>query len=367
MWGFANQGGQFQYPGPTIRVKAGDVVTVNLVNNGIPEPVSMVFFGQDTHQAPVYETVGDNRTLRSMGAEAISRSFAVSYTFTATNPGTYYYQSGTNVHKQIDMGLTGLLIVDPDPLGDFPLSAYGTADSQYDNEFFLLMSAIDPVQHQRVELGLPYQATEYLPAYWFLNGRAYPDTLKNNNAFDLPAQPMSALVMIRAAQKNLFRVVTFDRDMHPLHQHGENATIIAHNGRLRQSSPAAGVADLANSVNTESTHSGETFDGIYIWVNKDMGWDVYGHPPGARDPNEDSADHNKPLPVNIPPDANLIWGDMYGGSPYLGMTGPLPVSHVQANMEGANIMMFHSHHEVEIQNFDLGGPGGMMTHIMIMP
>jgi hypothetical protein len=36
-------------------------------------------------------------------------------------------------------------------------------------------------------------------------------------------------------------------------------------------------------------------------------------------------------------------------------------------MDGANIMMMHSHHETEIQNFDLGGPGGMMTHIMIMP
>ena len=35
----------------------------------------------------------------------------MTYTFTASNPGTYVYESGTDTGKQVQMGLYGALIV----------------------------------------------------------------------------------------------------------------------------------------------------------------------------------------------------------------------------------------------------------------
>lgn len=380
MWGFTDNG-QFRYPGPTIDVMAGDTVVVNLTNNIIdksPDPVSMVFPGQVavSNQGPTYTTVGDPRTLRSMAAEAAPNGGSVQYTFTPANPGTYYYQSGTNPQKQIDMGLFGAIIVRPtgfDATKAVTRNAYGNKDTYYDSEALLLMSAVDPVQHKRVEMGLPYQATNYLPAYWFINGRSYPDTIKPNNVSDLLSQPMTALIPTRPNDRVLFRFVTFDRDMHPLHHHGENANIIAHNGRVLSTgnSNNAILPDLSPSVNNETVHPGETFDSIFVWDEKDLGWDIYGHTGGGAVTGEDKADHPLGLPVQIPSGSsagqNLVWGDLYSGTPFMGTSGDKPVGMVNLNPGGANFMIFHSHHEVEIQNFDTPGAGGMLTFIMIQP
>jgi len=382
MWGFADAAtGAFRYPGPTIDVMAGDLVVVTLTNllpdpdgSGplTAEPVSLVFFGQDGVTTPQYQTVGQRGTLRSLAAEALPGGPVVTYTFTATNPGTYYYQSGTNLHKHIDMGLIGGMIVRPAA----PNQAYDTTDSAYDKENLLLMSALDAYQHKRVEQGLPYLATSYLATNWFLNGRSYPDTILPDNVSHLPAQPLSAMVELVAGQHVLFRMVTLDRDMHPFHHHGNHATVVGHNGVPLRSVPTSTTSDLAVDRFTQSIFPGETYDALYTWTGEDLGWDIYGHPvldnpPGTLRPNESLLGHNAPLPVVVAPQANdpnqsLVFGELYSGSPFLGPKGELPVGHTSFNAMGEHYMMFHSHHEHELQNGD-EGPGGLMTHIMIKP
>ena len=51
----------------------------------------------------------------------------VTYTFTASQPGTYLYESGTNPHKQVHMGLYGALVVRPTGTGFGPNFAYNDA------------------------------------------------------------------------------------------------------------------------------------------------------------------------------------------------------------------------------------------------
>ncbi|MEW6683335.1 MAG: multicopper oxidase domain-containing protein [Nitrospirota bacterium] len=376
-WSFGDATG-FRYPGPLIEVSVGDDVTVNLTNN-LPDPdgagplkadpVSIVFFGQDVpNQAPVYETVGERATLRSLAPEAAPGG-TVSYTFTATKPGTYYYHSGTYLTKHLDMGLIGGIIVRPAAAGQ----AYDTPDTAYDREHFLLLSAMDPIQHELVERGQPYQATSYLPAYWFVNGRGYPDTLLPDNVPHLVSQPVGSMISMFPGERVLFRMATVDRDLHPFHHHGNHAQVIAQDGRLLQSDPSAGVADLAIGRFTQSVSAGQTVDAIYTWEGKDLGWDVYGHAPAdALETAESTLGHGEALPVVVgppsnDPNADLTFGELYSGSPFLGQTGELGAKHVSLNEGmGEHYMMFHSHHEQEIQNFD-EGPGGMMTHIMIMP
>ena len=84
--------------GPALIVNQGDVVTVTLTNQ-LAEPTAILFQGQD--MAPDLAGVAPGGTK--------------SYTFTATNPGTFLYEAGLvpGSQHQAAMGLHGALIVRP--------------------------------------------------------------------------------------------------------------------------------------------------------------------------------------------------------------------------------------------------------------
>ena len=75
---------------------------------------------------------------------------SVTYTFTAGSPGTYLYESGTDVDKQVQMGLYGALVVRP---AGHPSQVNDRADSAFnaDNEYVFLLSEVDPDLHLAVE------------------------------------------------------------------------------------------------------------------------------------------------------------------------------------------------------------------------
>ena len=87
-WGYGDRARQMQYPGPTLIVNQGDTVTVTLTNT-LRVPVSIVFPGQ----AGVTATGGVAGLLTETRLAAGGGT--VTYTFTASQPGTYLYQSGT--------------------------------------------------------------------------------------------------------------------------------------------------------------------------------------------------------------------------------------------------------------------------------
>lgn len=141
IWGFSLDTGSgcgpAQLPGPVLDVNAGDVVTINLTDN--VGGVSLEFPGQ-----------------------VVSGS----YTFTASNPGTYIYQGGEP--RGVLMGLYGALIVRPGPG-----QAYYTAASMFDKEAVLVLSEIDPAFNASPTT---FNTVNYSPKYWLINGEAYPDT-----------------------------------------------------------------------------------------------------------------------------------------------------------------------------------------------
>jgi FtsP/CotA-like multicopper oxidase with cupredoxin domain len=131
MWGYAPGGGGFQYPGPVLCVNQGDTVTV-ILNNTLPEDVSIIFPGQENvlaNGAPAQpEFNGPAGALSSLTNVAANSSGSVTYSFVASNPGTYLYESGTNPAKQVRMGLFGALLVRPTMGAGF---FYNRADSEF--------------------------------------------------------------------------------------------------------------------------------------------------------------------------------------------------------------------------------------------
>lgn len=369
-WGYALGAGVMQYPGPTLIVNQGDTVTINLTNT-LARPVSLMFPGQSGVSAT--GGVAGLITQESTGPADV-----VTYTFTATHPGTYMYHSATQPDLQIEMGLVGALIVRPPQANQ----AYTHTDSAYDHEYLFMLSEMDPVIHQLVSLGW-YGAidnTRYHPVLWFINGRNGPDTMADAFVGWLPHQPYNSLPRMRPGERLLGRFISAGRDLHPFHTHGNHMRVIARDGRLMQSAIGAG-ADLSFEDYTLQAVPGATYDALFTWTGERLGWDIYGtvqdtgveH--ACTDTNGDGfdettyeycPDHGKAFPVILPELQNLTFGGFYSGSPFLGAYGNLPPGEGGLNLNGGLVYMWHSHTEREIVNNDIF-PGGMMTMLIIEP
>ncbi|MBN1270216.1 MAG: multicopper oxidase domain-containing protein [Kiritimatiellae bacterium] len=357
IWGLAHDAGPVQYPAPTLIVNQGAVVTVTL-NNQLAEPVSLVFPGQ----AGVTAAGG----VPGLLAREAPAGGTVTYTFTASQPGTYLYHSGTRPELQIEMGLVGALIVRPagfNHMDPMTWKAYGHADTMFDTEFLFLLTEMDATVHDLVEQNRmdELDLSTWWPVYWFINGRTGPDTMLPAHASWLPAQPYDCMPMFHPGQRVLMRVIGGGRDPHPFHHHGNNSTIIARDGRLLASAGST-RPDLAQSAFTIQSTPGGTVDAIFTWTGEKLGWDVYGHKPeDPMEPFEYAPDHGKPFPVKLPAQPQQVtYGQMYGGSPFLGRAGSLPPGEGGFNPNGGFSYMWHSHAEKEICNYDIF-PGGMMT------
>lgn len=367
-WGYADGNGTMQYPGPTLIVDQGDTVTINLANQ-LPAPVSIVLPGQ----TDVIASGGSAGILtREAAAMAAGVPGTVSYTFTATQPGTYMYHSGTQPSLQVEMGLVGALIVRPAAAADPLHQVYEHVGTRFDHEYLFLLTEMDPLIHTQVETqvaaggAIDADTSAYHPVLWFINGRNAPDTLLAAGVPWLPTQPYNCLPRMHAGEKLLMRVVNAGRDLHPLHTHGNNFTLLARDGRMLESAPGAGP-DLASSDFTLRAVPGETYDAIFEWTGKNLGWDIYGHKAGdPLAPNEYAADHGKPIPVVLPNLQDLTFGAHYSGSPFLGSFGSLPPGGAMINANAGYFHMWHSHNELEIVNNDIF-PGGMMTMLLIEP
>ncbi|MEA2115910.1 MAG: multicopper oxidase domain-containing protein [Thermodesulfobacteriota bacterium] len=393
LWGYADDGDQAgfgtraQYPAPTMIVNKGDLVTIKLKNGlsvtaGAVPNVSIVFPGQEvTASCSISGT--DTCPPGTLTMEAETDGDEVTYTFTADHAGTYMYHSGTNPGLQVEMGLTGALIVRPVTSGQ----AYGHADTAYDYEELFFLTEMDPRIHAEVEFNgvdtpeLQALLDNYVSNYWFINGRTAPDNFSESYVNWLPTQPYKCVPRMHPGDKLLMRVVGGGRDMHPFHHHGEHASIKARDGRMLESAPGMGP-DLAVSVFTTPSIPGKTSDAIFEWTGEGLNWDIYGGedvwpemahtcnglttPSAGFDPvtNEYCPDHGKPFPVVMPEKLDTAFGGWWSGSPYLGSLGDLPPGEGGLNPNGGFSFMWHSHTEKELTNYDIF-PGGMLTMMII--
>ncbi len=344
----------------------------------------------------------------------------IEYQFTLSKPGTFMYQSAINPQIQIDMGLVGAFIVDPvattDPdtatapgtgvvtingvdtgAADFHARglAYARQETAYDREYLFFLSETDPKLHYLAELDrLQYWDNgDYSSTLFFINGRNSPDTLAPHYQAGLPNQPYGSIVTMHPGQRILLRVVNAGRNQHPLHLHGNHFDQIARDANLMGVRDTNGVVGEMRPV-TDYTYGavqGGTSDLIFHWTGEGLGWDMYGTGPGfehtcdaatedlqnniTHEPVPDGyhdaswescADHGKEIPVVLPENLDLAFGGFWGGSPYIGASGNLPVGEGGLNPAGGMVFMWHSHSERELTNNDIY-PGGMLTMMLVVP
>jgi FtsP/CotA-like multicopper oxidase with cupredoxin domain len=294
----------------------------------------------------------------------------VTYTFTASTPGTRAYYSGTQGDLQVEMGLYGAVIVLPNavpsgctavgslpahyvapgnsPEADFRLaaSAYDHSRSCYDREYLFQFSEMDSNIHTQAEaqvkaksgcvatdptcrLAVPTEP--YHPSYFMINGRSMPDDMDPNYSVQYPHQPYNGNPHMHPGEQVLLRIVGQGRWQHPFHEHGNHVRILGRDGNLILSSTNAGEQNLAGPLLfTTTTTPGLAMDGIFYWTGKGLNWDAYGHKPTSTDllgklpctPDANGynsittalnyyewcQDHNKPMQVSP-------FGDVAAGGP----------------------------------------------------
>jgi FtsP/CotA-like multicopper oxidase with cupredoxin domain len=208
VWGYTEMaGGAITQPGgPALIVRQGDVVNVNLTNN-LAEPTALLFQGQ--------AMIPDLEGAAAGGTK--------SYTFTATNPGTFLYEAGLldNAQHQVAMGLYGALVVRPTTAGQ----AYADASTAFTDEALVVLSEIDPALNNIATLQpgktpADFDMRDYSPKYRLINGKAYPQTAPIDFATPL-ATPASRV---------LLRYVNAGLEHHSMALLGLHQTVIANDG-----------------------------------------------------------------------------------------------------------------------------------------
>ncbi|MEW5829842.1 MAG: multicopper oxidase domain-containing protein [Chloroflexota bacterium] len=359
MWGYSAGNNAFQHPSPVLCVNEGDTVTV-ILHNSLPYDVSISFPGQENVFAdgqPVQPQFSAG-VLTSLTNVAPMNGGSVTYTFVASRPGTFLYQSGTDPAIQVRMGLFGALIVRP---AAGPYYVYNDAASANTSEFnhaigsevMTLQSEIDPYLNQAVEQAvmagggpISFNMANYHPRYWFVNGRGFPDTIAPNFASWLPSQPYGALVHIEPNSPAnplpyLERFLNVTSQATPFHPHGKNGLIIGQDGN-----PLRGSAgeDLSYETFALVSTSGQTYEALFRWYNK-----------------EDYSPSN-PITVTDPGWQNLQFGPYYSGSPYLGQTGPMPPGFSSMSQCGEYYIISHNHALYQLTSWGvpMTGPGTFM-------
>jgi FtsP/CotA-like multicopper oxidase with cupredoxin domain len=448
-----------QFPGPTLVVREGGSFMVTLTNN-LPVPAgntSIVFPGL---------TVDPIASCAHPGLLTCEAAPGGSVTYTVHIPvgsaGTHPYYSGTQQDLQIEMGLFGAVIVLPVTTNysnctatetgrqDYRLApnAYDHALTCYDREYLFQWSEMDARIHRQAETQVAARgnctagaagcslevATEpYQPGYFLINGRSMPDDMDADYAPNYPNQPYNGNPHMHPGELILVRTIGQGHWQHPFHEHGNHVRILARDGNLllaQANNPTTGPNStfslLAGRMEFDTdTTPGQSFDGIFYWSGKGLGWDIYAHTAanGAANPRcvpdvngyyttasgatlptynlttgaftggspnyyEWCQDHNVPLetnpvgqvggggPMTLFDPLIVTNGLWFNGTPYLGPDAvfrsrgatPLPPGSALQNppAESGIAFMWHSHNEREITTNNVF-PGGMLMMMLVDP
>lgn len=222
VWGYNSTGAAATQPGgPVLIVNQGDTVQITL-HNQLTESTALLFQGQ----AMVPDTIGT------------APGGTKTYTFTATNPGTFLYEAGLlpNAEHQAAMGLYGALIVRPATAGQ----AYDNAATAFDTEAVLVLSEIDPTLNNSATPST-FDMRNYAPRYFLINGKSYPAT-----------DPIPSA----AGNKVLLRYVNAGIQQHSMGVLGLRQNFVAKDGSL--------LPTLTHNIAAESLAPGQTGDAIIM-------------------------------------------------------------------------------------------------------
>ncbi len=210
-----------QVPGPLIRVKEGDDLTVHVINN--------TSLAHTIHWHGIYQKDNwRNDGVPAVTQVAIEPGESFTYEFRADKPGTLWYHCHVNVNEHVGVrGMWGPLIVDP--------KKPTRLEKKVTREAIMMLSSWESVYAEKFGEG---GGPKDLADYFSINGRSFPLT-----------QP------IRLKEGDVLRVrfIGAGKEIHAMHSHGHDM-LVTHKDGLPLPEPYA--------VDTLMIGPGERYDVI---------------------------------------------------------------------------------------------------------
>lgn len=285
------------FPAPTIRLKEGEEFYLSLSNVGMllrPDlfDAHSVHFHGFPQAASVFDGVPESSTPVLQGS-------TFTYYYKIVEPGTYMYHCHVEATEHMQMGMLGNLYVEPKQnaiaAGAFPNGkahspvvrnasgvkvsgnqyAYNDNDgsTEYDVEYPIQIGSFDPNFHAQHLAIQPLPFAVMRDKYPMLNGRGYPDTVKDaaQTATPLPnqmmptatdlgdrfSQPVSSLVTAKAGQRVLLRISNLAVTRFYTLASTVPMRVVGHNARLLRGPSGK---DLSYQTNSVTLGGGESID-----------------------------------------------------------------------------------------------------------
>ncbi len=397
--------GNAQFPAPLIYATTGQVVEIRLKNLGVTvptapnDPHSIHLHGLDVDAANdgVPETsigaipanlCADGTTSNDCSANLGPTPGAgnvVVYMFTPKIAGTYMYHCHQEASIHVQMGMYGALIIyNPGDLssitGPGPNSRGGRLYGwPYDKDYVLLESEIGTPQHVAEEFSGDYNPVNYHPAYWFLNGLSFPNTIhvglpgswtdwiNSHPGYDpLIVGKVSTPHADRGipnGDKVLIRMINLGYETQPMHMHGYHGKILGSDQRGWQWANAFQVNSLwpkptpwgqGLEKQTLTIGSGETYEWLVDFGQQKVTSTYPAKTETRYDPatNLPKPNGQTQFPAIPGPDGPYIAGPVVSGVVGLGGT--------------SQVFPFHNHDDYKATNNGVY-PGGMFTALIPVP
>ena len=294
-------------PSPMIWGEVDDHIYVTLINIGMKyRPDLTDFHTVHMHGAHV-ATQLDGFPESSFGVpmweenNPLTPPPKATYFFHPENPGTLMYHCHVEASEHVQMGMYGSLVIYPsmeslckngitkcNKCGYWKLNgkeqlnipktatnrnfAYNNIHSYFDKEYVMLLSDVDSLWHESVRENLPFNAVDFKPNFWLVNGRAFPDTLlphpltpAASSDKNLAQINYESYVHVKTNDKFLLRMINMGYQVIPWHIHGWHFLIVGKDSHI---SPFLKLGEKSEHLDHELTEmgftatigSGETYD-----------------------------------------------------------------------------------------------------------
>lgn len=297
-------------PSPIIWGEVGDHIYITLINIGMEHlPDLKDFHTVHMHGAHVAtqldgfpESSFSVPMWEKKEGQPLEAPPKATYFFHPEDPGTLMYHCHVEASEHVQMGMYGALVIYPSMkslakngitkcniCGHWKLNgqeqyhipktatnrnfAYNNIHSYFDKEYVMLLSDIDSVWHESVSIPNnpnPFNAVDFKPDFWLINGRAFPDTLlphplSAGSDPNLTQINYESYVHVKTNEKFLLRMINMGYQVVPWHIHGWHFMVVGKDSNL---SPFLAIAENCKHINhkltemgfTNTIGSGETYD-----------------------------------------------------------------------------------------------------------
>jgi FtsP/CotA-like multicopper oxidase with cupredoxin domain len=255
-----------QLPAPTITIKEGQELYLNLTNVGMSGRPDL--FDAHTvhfHGFPNAATYYDGEPMASLG---INMGSTFTYYYKVLDPGTYMYHCHIEATEHMQMGMLGNLYVTP-AQNDLPngtnlngfthLTGYkyayndGDGSTFYQVEYPILIQAFDPAFHDADRNIQPLDFAGLEDKYGILNGRGYPDTVNTTANFPLNengdwVQKIHSRITALSGQKILLRIANLSFDFYTLTVQGIPLRVVGKDAKLRRGPTGLNLAYTTSAI-----------------------------------------------------------------------------------------------------------------------